>query len=105
MEQALRAYLLEHNELPDRLEQLTPEFLAELPVDPFDPDGRPLRYTRTDDEHVVYSIGTDGKDDSGRPPAPDENGLANPDGDGDLRLDVYFAPDDDDAAQGDVNSE
>lgn len=89
-ELGLRAFQLERGELPDRLEQLTPKYLAEVPVDPFDPGGRPLRYARTDEGHVVYSVGADGKDDGGRPPGQNEHGWRDPFGDGDLRLDVQF---------------
>jgi hypothetical protein len=95
VELALRAYLLERGELPDRFEQLTPEFLAELPVDPFDPDGHPLLYTRTDDGYVVYSIGSDGTDNGGLPEIRNEGGWVDPDMESDLRLDSRFASDDD----------
>jgi len=88
-ELALHAYQLEHGALPDQLDQLTPEFLTELPVDPFDRRGRPLRYVRTEDGYVLYSIGRDGEDDGGRPTAP------HTEIDGDPRLDVFFSRDDD----------
>jgi hypothetical protein len=93
-EAALRAYQLERGELPDRLEQLTPDFLARLPVDPFDPDAEPLRYVRSDDGCVVYSIGSDGKDNGGLAPVRDKGGWVDPDIESDLRLDVHFASDD-----------
>lgn len=93
LESAVRVYRLERDELPDRLEQLTPEFLDELPIDPFDSEDRPLRYVRTDDGYLIYSIGEDGKDDGGRLSAWNGRRLANENGDGDLWLDAYFAPD------------
>ena len=91
-ELALRAFQLEHSAPPDRLEQLTPEFLAELPVDPFDPQGHPLRYLRTDDGYVLYSVGADGDDDGGRAQARNEGGGWDLTGGGDLRLDFLLAP-------------
>ncbi|MHB8900485.1 MAG: hypothetical protein ACYC6Y_17165 [Thermoguttaceae bacterium] len=92
-ELALRSHQLEHGALPDQLGELVPEFLAELPVDPFDPEGRPLRYVRTAGGHVLYSIGYDGNDDEGRPPAPSPSGVNKFEADGDLQLDVFFSRD------------
>lgn len=102
-ELALQAYQLEHGALPGRLEELTPEFLTELPLDPFDPVNRPLRYVRTDDGYVVYSIGADGKDDGGRAPPRNEYGGYDVSGNGDLPLGVLFPPDDD-TGEGDTDS-
>lgn len=51
--------------LPDRLDQLVPEFLPAVPLDPF--DGRPLRYTPNSEGYVIYSVGPDKADDGGRP--------------------------------------
>ena len=92
-ELGVRAFHLERGKLPDQLEQLTPEFLAELPVDPFDPSNVPLRYLRTDDGYVLYSIGGDGDDDRGRLPAWDVQSGWDLTGDGDLRLGLLLAPD------------
>ncbi|NLS92006.1 MAG: hypothetical protein GXX96_07480 [Planctomycetaceae bacterium] len=89
-ELALRAYQLQHGSLPDQLDRLSPEFLAELPVDPFDPAGRPLRYVRTGDAYLVYSVGYNGRDDGGQPPPRAYEAETG----GDLRLDVFFTPDD-----------
>ncbi len=91
VEAALRAFTLEQGSLPDSLQQMIPSILPEMPIDPFDPSGEPIRYVRTNDGYVLYSIGADGKDDGGRPPVPDENELTDFDGDGDFRIDVMFA--------------
>lgn len=48
---------------PKALEDLTPQFLASVPEDPF--DGKPLRYRILPDGVVVYSVGLDGADDGG----------------------------------------
>lgn len=52
---ALRCYKSKTGELPDGLEALVPEYLREVPADPF--DGKPLRYSR--DKRLIYS--TEGK--------------------------------------------
>jgi hypothetical protein len=51
--------------IPERLDELVPEHLARVPIDPF--DGKPLKYARKDGEVVVYSIGPDLADDGGVP--------------------------------------
>ncbi len=62
---ALERYRLKHdNALPASLAALTPAFIEAVPADPF--DGQPLRFRRLPDKgYVVYSIGTDRKDDNG----------------------------------------
>jgi hypothetical protein len=59
---------------PESLGELTPEYLKMAPADPF--DGQPLRYRQLADGVVIYSIGPNGVDDSGKlagefPEAPD----------------------------------
>jgi hypothetical protein len=89
VELALRCYQLEHNMLPQNLEQLIPNILAQIPTDPFDGNNRPLRYQRTADDCVLYSVGPNGVDDGGAPCAKDDNpGMPET---GDLRIDTYFA--------------
>lgn len=59
--------------LPDSLEQLAPQYLHKVPLDPF--DSHPLRYKKLPRGYVVYSIGADQKDDGGaEPPPPDKAG-------------------------------
>jgi hypothetical protein len=78
---AIRLYQAEYGKLPERLEQLAPEYLRELPIDPF--SGRPPVYRpRGEAAFLLYSIGPDGNDDGGMPTEKD-NLL----GDGDLVLD------------------
>jgi hypothetical protein len=103
LELAIRAFQIEHGELPERLEMLTPEILPHPPVDPFDPSWRPLRYVRTADGYVAYSVGFDGKDNGGAPPPPPHEARAwwDESTPADLRLDNYLAPDpSEDAAKG-----
>lgn len=70
---ALERYRLSCGEYPATLSSLVPDFLIELPIDPW--SGEPLTYTRIDpsaDKHyrsyLLYSIGSDKVDDGGLPP-------------------------------------
>ena len=62
-ELAIRAYRLEHGGNPERLEQLVPEYLARVPIDPY--SGEPLVYRRRNGEYVLYGVGPNRKDDGG----------------------------------------
>jgi hypothetical protein len=72
---ALKRFQLQHGNFPEKLSELTPEFLASVPLDPV--DGQPLRYLRnTDGTFLLYSIGDDGVDDGGNPkPSGDSQSL------------------------------
>jgi hypothetical protein len=59
---ALMGYARVHGGPPERLDQLVPDFLSAVPLDPF--DGKPLRYRREGDGWVVWSVGSDMKDDN-----------------------------------------
>jgi hypothetical protein len=83
----LRAYRLEHGSLPETWEG---SGLPPMPTDPWDPESKPLRYLRTDDGFVLYSVGPNGVDDGGAKPAADDL-PAQPET-GDFRLDVLYAP-------------
>jgi hypothetical protein len=48
---------------PEALGRLVPKYLAAVPVDPY--DGLPLRYRRTAEGVVVYSVGPDERDGGG----------------------------------------
>jgi len=50
------------------LTELVPEFLPHEPIDPF--DGRPLRLKKTERGWLVYSVGSNLKDDEGVGPLP-----------------------------------
>jgi len=55
----------EKGEYPDSLNALAPEFLGEVPPDPY--TGKPLRYVKEDKGFVVYSVGPNLSDDGGMP--------------------------------------
>jgi hypothetical protein len=61
---AIEQYRLAHGgQLPPCLDALTPDYLQQVPRDPF--DGAPLRFKRLSRGYVVYSVGEDGHDDGG----------------------------------------
>jgi hypothetical protein len=53
---------------PETVESLVPENLPDVPRDPFT-DGKPLLAKRADDKWIVWSVGPDGENDGGPPPA------------------------------------
>ncbi len=62
---AVERYRLAHDgHLPENLEALVPDFLKEVPPDPF--DGNPLRFRPLSPGFVVYSIGANRVDDGGK---------------------------------------
>ena len=71
----MERYRRQRGTLPERLEQLAPDFLPEVPIDPF--ADQPLRYRVDENAYVVYSVGEDGVDDAGK-------------GDENLKPDVVF---------------
>ena len=58
---ALKCYKLDHRDLPDSLDQLVPEYIESVPLDPY--DEKPLRYSK--DKRILWSVGTDLVDDGG----------------------------------------
>jgi hypothetical protein len=58
---AFKIYKIEKGELPKNLNQLIPEYLSEMPIDPF--DGQHVRYLP--DKKIIYSVGSDLKDNFG----------------------------------------
>ena len=66
---AAEQYRMKTGKLPHSLDALMPEYLPDVPLDPF--DGKPLRLIATDEGIVIYSIGEDGYDDEGFVVDPD----------------------------------
>jgi hypothetical protein len=62
---------------PESLGTLVPAWLPAVPADPFDPDGGPLRYVPGHSRLLLYSVGTNGVDDTARGPdgAPSTNDM------------------------------
>lgn len=63
---APKRYTLQNGSLPATLAALVPDWLPVLPTDPM--DGKPLCYrTAEGKDFVLYSVGSNGKDDGGNP--------------------------------------
>jgi hypothetical protein len=60
---AVNGFALTHGALPGTLDPLVPEFLPEIPLDPF--DDQPIRYRQSEDGFAVYSVGDNLVDDGG----------------------------------------
>ncbi len=73
-ELAIRAFRLSTGELPESLDRLVPDYLSDVPADPWG-DGA-LKYRRGVDGYLLYSIGADARDDGGLriPPEDDRSG-------------------------------
>jgi hypothetical protein len=89
-ELAVTAFRKEQGRLPDDVQELVPDALPAMPLDPFSPTGETLRYKRTGDECILYSVGSNGIDEGGRP--PDDRNAPDFWDSGDLRLGVEFKP-------------
>ena len=63
---ALACKIHKHREgrFPEEIDELVPDLLDEKPVDPF--TGNPFIYKLREDGFVVYSVGSNEKDDEGR---------------------------------------
>jgi hypothetical protein len=62
---AIERHRLDHNgALPADLASLVPQYLKEVPLDPY--DGQPIRYAQRPKGYVVYSVGVDRRDDGGK---------------------------------------
>ena len=68
---ALERYHLANNQYPESLAALTPQFVEKLPHDII--NAGELKYRKTNDTFVLYSIGWNEKDDGGTP-TPTKNG-------------------------------
>ena len=64
---ACHLYELKYGRTPDTLSALVPNFLEEIPRDPF--DGKPFRYLQK--EAIIYSVGTDLIDTTGPTELPE----------------------------------
>jgi hypothetical protein len=58
---ALAAYRADNGEYPERLELLTPKYVAQLPHDLYK-DQSPLHYRRESSGYLLYSVGVNGRD-------------------------------------------
>ncbi len=61
---ACKIYMNQHGHLPDNILALVPDILEEAPLDPF--SGKPFVYKLQEGGFIVYSIGSNEKNDGGR---------------------------------------
>jgi hypothetical protein len=59
-----KIYKIKTGRYPGNLEALVPDILSEVPIDPF--TGKPLMYKIENGELLIYSLGSNRKDDGGR---------------------------------------
>lgn len=62
---AIHRFRRDHGEIPNTLDELTPAFIKQLPLDPCDRSQKPLRYRRVDQDFTIWCIGTNLVDDGG----------------------------------------
>ena len=60
---ALKLYKAKNGTYTEKLEGLAPQFLNEIPIDPF--SGEKLIYKKSDKGFILYSLGPNMKDDGG----------------------------------------
>ena len=66
---AVERHRSQHNSLPACPEELVPDILSEVPIDPF--SGMTIHYRVGDAGYVLWSVGPDGTDNHGTPPEED----------------------------------
>jgi len=60
---AVERYRQEQQHWPNKLADLVPKFITQVPSDPF--DGAPVRFRQLDDGAVIYTLNEEGKDNGG----------------------------------------
>lgn len=60
---AMRVYIAEKNKIPEALNDLVPDYLLDVPIDPW--SGQALKYINKDKELIIYSVGPDRIDNGG----------------------------------------
>jgi hypothetical protein len=71
---AMAVYRAKHKQWPATLADLVPAILPRVPVDPWSTDQAPLKYKRTADGFLLYSLGYNETDDGGVDSADCEEG-------------------------------
>ena len=63
----MHRYYREQGEFPESADVIGQLYQESLPLDPYDRDGKPIRYRRDDQQNaVVWSVGENGEDDGGQ---------------------------------------
>jgi hypothetical protein len=63
---ALASYHADHGQYPDKLDELIPKYLSEIPDDTFADQPTPVRYRREGEAHMMWTVHLNGIDDDGR---------------------------------------
>jgi hypothetical protein len=61
---ALDLFEQDRGRRPDRLDELVPDYLSQLPVDPY--NDQTLKFVSSAGAYKLYSVGRDGKDNGGK---------------------------------------
>lgn len=77
---AARLSHCDHKRFPT-LAELVPQYMPRIPIDPFDPDGKPLRYRVDPGGPTIWSVGENARDENAKTATPgsDMMRLRNPD--------------------------
>lgn len=69
---AIESFRSQNGEYPEAIDEISPRYIREIPADPWDSNGGRLRYRRIDPRqdplqrgYLLYSVGIDGRDNSG----------------------------------------
>jgi hypothetical protein len=84
-ELALWAFRLDRGRLPQRLDELAPQYLPSRLLDPF--SAQPFVYRLVGDDYLLYSFGEDRNDDGGQPIDPQSISIHGDPLDGDMVFD------------------
>lgn len=60
---AIALFRQKNGRMPETADELVPEYIDSIPVDPM--DSKPLRYKKTEEYVLIYSVGVDGVDNGG----------------------------------------
>lgn len=82
----LAAYRADHAKYPTTLLDLVPEYVKEVPPDPF--TGHPFVYRKADGGYLLYSLGANGIDEGGRGYDDDDKKTDEYEGGDDVSLEV-----------------
>lgn len=63
---AIRLYEIDHGNRPKDLNQLVPDYIREVPIDPFDKSKGPIRYLPNATPPILYSVNSDEIDQGGQ---------------------------------------
>jgi hypothetical protein len=90
LELARRLWQAEHEGWPKSVDVLAPDYIAEIPVDPYSFNGEPMNSVVENDRLIIYSVSRNRIDEGGM--KDEDGGYISVQFKGDLRLDILYAP-------------